>query len=160
MTSFKFKQFFFDWIYLLTRGCSFALRDPKNAILLLRMAAWVLIISGLVKVLSLPRVLSIITPRDQSELREPEPAPSNLRIVQVMDQLLSLNLLVFTPTCWKRAMVLYRYLALNGIKTRIVFGISKGGNGFLDGHAWLEADGKPFLESKKPEFTVTYSFPT
>ena len=55
--------------------------------------------------------------------------------------------------------MLYRYLALDGVRTRIVFGVSKRGDGLLDGHAWLEADGRPLLEAKNPEFTVTYSFP-
>jgi hypothetical protein len=55
--------------------------------------------------------------------------------------------------------VLYRYLALHGIETRVVFGVRKEDEGLLAGHAWLEADGQPLLEAKSPDYSITYSFP-
>lgn len=159
MATFKFKQILFGWLHLLTRGCLVAARDPKKAILALRIGVWVLIISGMVKVLSLPRLLSIITPRNRAELRDGEDTTSQLRLVQLTDQLLNLNTLVFTPTCWKRVAVLYRYLALNGILSIVFFGVSKDSEGQLFGHAWLEVQGKPVFESSPPNFHVTYTFP-
>jgi hypothetical protein len=122
------------------------------------MATWIVAISAMVKFLPLPTILKIIDPQ-VSRAPMSDPQALQKRLTYCIDRLLSTNRLVFTPICWKRATVLYRYLALNGIKTRIVFGLSKKGEGLLAGHAWLEADGKPFLESKKPEFTITYSFP-
>ncbi len=160
MAIFKPTRTLFGWCHLVARGCSFARRKPREAVLAFRMAGWILFISGMAKVLAMPRVFSIITPRHQAASREVEPDTVDLKLAKLADQLLNLNFLVFTPTCWKRAAVLYRYLALHGIRTRIVFGVSKRNDGLLDGHAWLEAEGRPFLEPKNPEYTVTYSFPT
>jgi hypothetical protein len=122
------------------------------------MAAWVALLSVLIKFLPLPRVLSLIA----APARGAKPKNSALtqqRLAQLVDALLGMNFLCFTPTCWKRAPVLYRYLALYGIKTRIVFGVRKGEDTLLAGHAWLEADGRPVLETSPPQYTTTYSFP-
>jgi hypothetical protein len=32
--------------------------------------------------------------------------------------------------------------------------------GKVAGHAWLEANGQPILETAPPEYIVTYSFPS
>jgi hypothetical protein len=143
---------------MIVRAIRLIRRDYKSLLLLFRMAAWIVALSAMVKFLPLPTILKIIDPQ-VSRAPMSDPQALQQRLTHCIDRLLSTNRLVFTPTCWKRATVLYRYLALNGIRTRIVFGLSKKGEGLLAGHAWLEADGKPFLESKNPEFTVTYSFP-
>lgn len=123
------------------------------------MAAWVVALSAMVKFLSLPTIFRIMNPRVSRAAMPDQQEALKQRLAYCIDRLLSTNRLVFTPTCWKRATVLYRYLALSGIKTRVVFGVSKRGEGLLAGHAWLELDGKPLFETEKPEFTVTYSFP-
>jgi hypothetical protein len=77
----------------------------------------------------------------------------------MVDRLLAANVLFFTPTCWKRAIILHRYLALDGFKTRIMFGARKSVEGSLAGHAWLVANEKPLFEKSDPSlYTVTYSF--
>lgn len=144
--------------FLLLAG-RFVIRTPREALLMVRMAWWVVLLSGLIKVQPLPRVLNLMTPRrpvrpvvDQS--------PSNERIAQLMDLLLKVDALVFRPICWKRAAVLHRYLALKGTPTRIVFGVRKENQGSLEGHAWLEVDNRPVFETSSPEYTVTYAFPS
>ena len=133
-------------------------RRPGEAFLLVRMAAWVALLSFLIKLLPLPRVLSLIadTGRDRKTRNS---RMTQQRLAQLVDGLLGMNVLCFTPTCWKRAPVLHRYLALYGIETRIVFGVRKEKESLLAGHAWLEADGRPLLEASPPEYTPTYSFP-
>ncbi|HEY0077945.1 MAG TPA: lasso peptide biosynthesis B2 protein [Pyrinomonadaceae bacterium] len=133
-------------------------RDPDSALLLVRMAGWVAALSLLVRVMPLPRILRLMQPR-------PRPAPKQdagevqARLARLLDLLLATDFLCFTPTCWKRAPVLHRYLALRGIDSRIVFGVRKEGDGLLAGHAWLESSGRPLLETRFPEYTRTYSFP-
>lgn len=134
-------------------------RDPRSMLLVMRMAAWVVAFSLLVKILPLPRALRIIAPRRDGGVTNGHAIPE-AKLVQFVDSLLGANLLVFTPTCWKRAAVLHRYLALNGIRTRIVFGVRREGEGMLEGHAWLEADGKPLFENSAVDFVATYSFPS
>lgn len=85
------------------------------------------------------------------------------KLARAADLLLSANWGVFKPVCWKRAVILHRFLALNEIETRIVFGLrgkQKKPDELLEGHAWLEADGKPLLEQAFPHYVVTYSFPS
>ena len=76
----------------------------------------------------------------------------------LIDRLLALDLFVFTPTCWKRAAILHRYLALNGIPNRVIFGVRNAQEKILEGHAWLEADDQPILEKIAPQYTKIYAF--
>lgn len=133
-------------------------RDPSRFWLMLRMACWVAALSLLVKVMPLPRVLKLISPRNNRKTVSENPA-LEARLAKALDRVLAADWLCFTPICWKRAAVLHRYLALKGIETRIVFGVTKESEGLLTGHAWLEAEGRPILEKSFPQFTVTYSFP-
>jgi hypothetical protein len=140
---------------LLTQAVQFVRRRPGEALLLARMAGWVLALSLLIKLLPLPRVMQLVT----SQPRTARPTHSAERLAQLIDLLLGLNLFVFTPTCWKRAPVLQRYLALNGLETRILFGVRKTGGALLDGHAWLERDGRPVFEKQPIDYVVTYGYP-
>ena len=56
-------------------------------------------------------------------------------------------------------MVLHRFLALNGIESRINFGLRKAVDGTLDGHARLEHEGRPLLEDGDGDYVVTFSLP-
>ncbi len=143
---------------VIRRAAHFAGRRPSEAFLLLRMAGWVALLSLLIKLLPLPRVLSLVATTSRGK-RPRNPNMTEQRIAQLVDALLGIDVFCFTPTCWKRAPVLHRYLALNGIETRIVFGVRKEKESLLAGHAWLEADGRPLLEASPPQYTATYSFP-
>jgi hypothetical protein len=136
----------------------FVIRTPREAFLMFRMAGWVVLLSGLIRVQPLPRVLNLITPRTRVKLPFKQ-FPSSERTAQLLDLLLGIDAFVFRPICWKRAAVLHRYLALHGMRTSIVFGVRKQNEGLLEGHAWLEAGHEPILEKSPPEYRVTYSFP-
>lgn len=145
--------------WLMMRIFRFISQRPLEAFLVLRMASWVAWLSLVIKFNTLPHVLSFIaiSPREN---KPDDLLLTQQRLAHLVDALLGLNVLCFTPTCWKRAPVLHRYLALNGIETRIVFGVRKDEEeSLLAGHAWLEADGHPLLESSPPQYTPTYSFP-
>lgn len=143
---------------LTRKALGFAARRPREAWLVVRLAAWVALLSALVKFLPLPKVLSLVSAAPR---REPFDADviSGERIAQLLDALLAADVLCFTPTCWKRAPVLHRFLALGGRPTQIVFGLRKGCDDLLAGHAWIEDSGRPLFEATRPDYTVTYSFP-
>ena len=103
-------------------------------------------------------MLAIVRPLRRRPLKKNSAAISE-RLASQLDQLLDFNILCFTPTCWKRAAVLHRYLALNGIETRVVFGVRQELKEPLAGHAWLEINGIPILEANQPEYVVTYTYP-
>jgi hypothetical protein len=133
--------------------------DPREAVLLCRMAWWVSVLSVAARCCSLPRALTIVAGRTTNQTR---PVDLNVqqRLARAIDQLLSADVLLFKPICWKRAAVLHRYLARHGITTRIIFGVRHETGGKVAGHAWLEAEGEPILESAPPEYVVTYRFPS
>ncbi len=143
--------------HILMRGIRRAIIDPREALLISRMAAWVCILSALVRLRPLPSALKIVAgkPRQtQASLDAPQ------KLARAIDLLLNTNVFVFKPNCWKRSAILHRYLALNGIATRIVFGVRPDVAGGIDGHAWLEADGEPILETATPNYKITYTFPS
>ncbi|MEP6636873.1 MAG: lasso peptide biosynthesis B2 protein [Acidobacteriota bacterium] len=123
------------------------------------MAGWVFVLSILVRRQPLPRALQIVSAKTAGVTQD-SPEATAQRLARAIDLLLAANLLVFKPICWKRAAILHRYLALNGIATRIVFGVRRGAKGEVDGHAWLEAGGQPILEATAPNYKVTYTFPS
>lgn len=141
------------------RACRYVYRHPSTAWLLLRMAGWVATLSLLIRMLPLPSILRLMQPRVRSHAAMPDPATTQEHLARLLDLLLATEFLFLTPTCWKRATVLHRYLGLQGIGTRIVFGVRKEDEELLAGHAWLEADGKPLLETALQSYTVPYSFP-
>jgi hypothetical protein len=143
---------------MILRALQLTTRDPARAWLLARMAGWVVGLSVLARLLPLSRALQIVSTEVRRKSTEIEADP--VQLSTAIDALLEANFLVFKPSCWKRATVLHRYLALAGVATTIRFGVRKDADSELKGHAWLEMDGKPILESSPPVYTVTYSFPS
>ena len=131
---------------------------PGEAWLLLRMAWWVAVLSVTARLYSLPRALQIVA-GNKNVKQLAQPATNEKEFARAIDLLLSIDFLIFTPICWKRAAVLHRYLSRSGIPTRIIFGVRNETGGKVAGHAWLEHDGEPILENAPPEYIVTYSFP-
>ena len=139
-------------IRLLSRATRKFVKQPNEAWLLLRMAWWVAVLSLTARCYSLPRALEIVAGNQKNGTRSPA---SREDLARAIDQLLSVDVLIFKPVCWKRAAVLHRYLS----QTRIIFGVRNESDGKVDGHAWLEADGQPILETTPPDYVVTYTFP-
>jgi len=141
---------------LLARAMRKCVTQPDEAWLLMRMAWWVAVLSVSARCYSLPRALEIVA--GGNDRHSPERA-NREDLARAIDLLLSADFLIFKPICWKRAAVLHRYLSRTGTRTRIIFGVRSEIDGKFDGHAWLEADGQPILESTPPKYVVTYSFP-
>ena len=133
--------------------------DPAEAWLLCRMAWWVSVLSVAARCYSLPRALAIVAGSGTNQPRATDVTVPE-RLARSIDQLLSADVLLFKPICWKRAAVLHRYLLRQGIPTRIIFGVRNEADGKVAGHAWLELEGEPILESTPPEYVVTYRFPS
>jgi hypothetical protein len=135
------------------------LLDLSTALLILRMATWVVVLSFMFRFISMPRTMRYLTPRKRDRIVPEDPSALQDRMARFVDALLRLNCFAFSQTCWKRAAVLYRFLALHGIDSRILFGVRKDADGQLEGHAWLERGGIPILERSIPDYKITYSFP-
>jgi hypothetical protein len=123
------------------------------------MAWWVAVLSVTARCYSLPRALEIVAGNQNNDRRSSE-AMNREDLARAIDLLLSADFFIFKPICWKRAAVLHRYLSRNGTPTRIIFGVRNDSDGKVDGHAWLEQNGQPILETTPPDYVVTYSFPS
>jgi hypothetical protein len=144
--------------YLLLCAARHAAREPRSALLVARMAWWVLVLTFLMRTTSLTRALRIVS-RKSRGLPPADVEEVQVRLARSLDLLLSKDFWVFTPTCWKRAPVLQRFLALEGIETRVVFGVKASTSAGLNGHAWLERGGVPVLEATHPDYVPTFSHP-
>ena len=133
--------------------------QPGEALLLCRMAWWVVVLSVAARRYSLPRALEIVAGQPSDGPVVTDPADQE-RLARVIDLLLSTDVWIFKPICWKRAAVLHRYLSRNGTPTCIIFGVRNDRSGKVTGHAWLEAEGQPILETTPPEYVATYRFPS
>lgn len=144
---------------IFARATRKAFLGPSEALLLFRMSAWTIVLSVAVKLFPLPRALRLVS----TNLRNPTGRPkeeTQKRLADAVDLVLKADLLAFKPICWKRAALLHRYLALEGISTQIIFGMRKEPGGGLSGHAWLQSNGEVILESAPPCYAVTYTFPS
>ena len=61
-------------------------------------------------------------------------------------------------TCWDRALMLRRLLAISGLESRIVLGVRSTGS-TIEGHAWVERDGKAVGDSTTHAYRRVYAFP-
>lgn len=147
---------------LFARGSRNIMLKPGESFLIFRMALWVSLLSLAVKLRPLPRALELIAAKPKTPAADPAESSEQTmnRLARAIDLLLRTDLFVFKPICWKRAAVLHRYLTLSGINSRIVFGVRRGAQGEVDGHAWLESNGAPILETTTPNYKVTYAFPS
>ena len=141
------------------RGARKFVSEPAEALLLCRMAWWVTVLTIAARFYSLPRALAIVAGSETNKNHAPDAATQE-RLARAIDLLLSTDIFFFKPICWKRAAVLRRYLLRHGVPTRIIFGVRNEPDGKVAGHAWLEADGEPILETASPEYVVTYRFPS
>ena len=120
-----------------------------------RVAAWMLVISMVARLVPLPTLFRL------AETKHRWPSSRRLppeEVARRVDRVLRVGI-VKDGSCWKRAAVLRRYLLLDGIDTAVVFGVRREGQETLNGHAWLERDGSPFLEPETPEYVVTFRYP-
>src|SRR5262245_41262053 len=132
--------------------------SPRGAILRARMAFWVALISVVARTTSLPRAQRIASFRlGWRSAHRASVTPEQLGAA--IDSVLGIDLFVFRKSCWKRAMVLQRYLSLNGIESHLKFGIQKGPDGAVNGHAWLEHEGERLLERDAGTYVVTFTLP-
>ena len=131
---------------------------PREAALRARMAFWVVLVSVLARLTSLPRAQRVASFGVRSRsARRASVTPAQLGAA--IDSVLGIDLFVFRRSCWKRAMVLQRFLALNGIQSRVHFGLRKGSEGKIEGHAWLEHQGRTLLERETGTYVMTFALP-
>jgi hypothetical protein len=139
------------------------LASPGDLWLLLRILALATVLPLLLRTLSLPRLLRWLTP---SPVRPGAKAPQPQRIARLVQRVLGLNRWVYRPNCLKRSLLLFHFLRRGGQDVRLHIGVRSPGplhaGAALDGHAWLELAGAPYLEPQAAaigSYRVTYRYP-
>jgi hypothetical protein len=142
--------------------------SPRDVLLFLRMSLLVIALPSLLRFLSIPRLMKLLTPRRNTALHDPAGNVGD-KITKYTDYLLSRNFWMFRSTCLRRSLVLYHFLRREGLDVRICFGVcykgalrQEGSGKELEGHAWLLHKGEVFLERNAAmvrDYTITYCFP-
>jgi len=120
----------------------------------LRMAALVVALPVLGKVLSLPRLVRLLDSRGRgAPRRDPE------RRLWLVRRLLARNAGPFRPKCYTQSLLLFHDLRRLGHDVVIRFAISEN-EGELEGHSWVELGGEPFGEPRDPRplFKVVFTY--
>ncbi len=103
---------------------------------------------------SLPELLSLLTlepPRERIPMAFAEEALSWAEKIVAR--------LRFVPsTCLYRSLVRYAMLRRAGYDARFVMGLSPSSEQ-IEGHAWVELEGRTLGEELDPSLVVTYSYP-
>jgi hypothetical protein len=123
----------------------------------------------LIKLLSVQRLMKVLTPRNSNVYKNLNIEKSKDKIVKFTDYILSRNLWIYKSTCLKRSLVLYQLFRKSGIDVHVCFGVryndklsGRGTGKKLEGHAWLLHKGEIFLERNVEEtktYSMTYCFP-
>jgi len=127
------------------------------------------ILPFLIKLLSIQRLMKVLTPRDLNVYKNLNIEKSKDKIVKFTDYILGRNLWIYKTTCLKRSLVLYQLFRKSGIDVHVCFGVRYGdklpgreASKKLVGHAWLLHKGEIFLEKNIEEtktYKMTYCFP-
>lgn len=128
-------------------------------------AALATVLPLLIRFLSLPRLLDVLTPK---ATRRPE-APDPSTMVRYTDRILGTRLWIYQPTCLKRALLLFHFLRRSGMPVSFCLGVqptityaARDREGRLEGHAWVTYEGRPVYESEKNRnagYKPTFLFP-
>jgi len=141
----------------------------QDITLFVRILSLVAFLPAMLKLLSIPMLMQMFTPRRMTTSGSPDTNKGQDKIVKYADYILSRNFWMFRSTCLRRSLVLYHFLRRGGTNVQICFGVRyKGELGQeefskeLEGHAWLLYKGEIFLErnvAMAGEYRVTYCYP-
>ncbi len=134
---------------------------PKSAReiwLLIRVAGVLIGLSLFVRSFKLRTVLRWLTPSRYCRTMDP---PTFEKTVAYTDGIVRRLHLFPRGNCLPRSLALYYFATRCGLPVHVCCGIRRVRE-TLEGHAWLDLNGKPFLEHGNPElsYTVTFCFPT
>lgn len=113
-------------------------------------------LSRMLERLSLPDLLRSLTPDDAPRTGSP-PLAVALDALERAERVLG-AVPVIPNTCLYRALARYAVLRGAGYPARFFLAVDPGAPD-IEGHAWVELNGEPCLESRSERLVVTYSYP-
>ena len=133
--------------------------EASDYFLFARIAVWSLILPLLLRFLSLPRLMRVLTPATPVSGFSPDLHPAAERINVYVIKIMSLNANNLGRMCLKRSLVIYRFLRLRRIPARFYVGVRKEGDRLI-GHSWIEIEGRHFYDTQDGIlYAVTFCCP-
>jgi hypothetical protein len=140
-----------------------------EVLLFVRIFLLATILPLLIKHLTIPRLLKLLTPQNSNSGRISGPDEIIDKIEKYTLYILSRDFWIYRNICLKRSLVLYHFLREYGIHVTLCFGVrynNEGPHGAegkkMEGHAWLLHNGDIFLEKNAEEtkkYKMTYCYP-
>lgn len=129
----------------------------KDVFQIMQITFFLTIIPILIRFLSMPKLLKLITPKSKSNrfsIEEQE------RFIYLTKKLLSINRLIFRQKCLLQSLILYYFFNKHSNNIQICFGVSKL-NEKIEGHSWIMQNGKIIAEVDNPfkKYKPVYIFP-
>ncbi|HZX14865.1 MAG TPA: lasso peptide biosynthesis protein, partial [Thermodesulfobacteriota bacterium] len=95
----------------------------ENVELFIQIFILLTVLPLLIKLLSLPRLMKLLTPNDVKVLNNQDSKSIKEKVVKYTGYILSRNFWIYKAICWKRALVLYHFLRKAGVNVQICFGV-------------------------------------
>jgi len=141
----------------------------EEVLLFVRILLLATILPLLIKRLTIPRLLKLLTPQNSKSGRISGPDEIIDKIEKYTLYILSRDFWVYRNICLKRSLVLYHFLRKYGVHVTVCFGVRYNNERFhgaegkkMEGHAWLLYKGDIFLEKNVEEtkkYKMTYCYP-
>jgi hypothetical protein len=121
--------------------------------LFIRIGIWIGLVSILLRLISLPGLMKILSPQKISNKKWPRD-----KLVNFSSFWLGREAAFFQRSCLKRSLVLYRYLNMQSDRAQFLIGVRKE-DGELKGHSWIAIDGEPLFQNDDISYRLIYSYP-
>jgi len=128
---------------------------PGDVVTFFRIPVCIVRIPVLTRRYGLEELIKKLTPRRENG------GVNREKIIVYANWWLNRKVAMFRPTCFKRSLILYRFLRENGAPVRIHYGIKKTPEKGQEGHSWVSLDGvslPPDGESAH-EYRQTFVYP-
>jgi len=137
---------------------------PGDVFLFFQILMFLTVLPLLLKLLSLKKLMEVLSSESK---KNNSSAIKAEKILKLTNLILNSNIFVYRNICLKRSLTLYYFLSRMGQKVNIYYGVKrdtglKGEHSVLDGHSWIELNGKIFNDGDKdaPDiYHITYSYP-
>lgn len=121
--------------------------------LFIRIGFWLALVSILLRLIPLPSILKLLTPKKPSKKKWQKD-----KLVNFISLWLGQDRAFFRRSCLKRSLVLYRYLNLQKEPARFFIGIKKEDDKIL-GHAWIMLGEQKLFPDENINYKIIYTYP-
>jgi len=127
--------------------------SPSGMWLFIRIGIWIALVSILLRLVSLPGLMRMLSPKKSSGKKWPRE-----KLVNFSSFWLGREAAFFQRSCLKRSLVLYRYLNMQSERAQFLIGVRKE-EGELRGHSWIVIEGEPLFKNDDTDYRLIYSYP-